>query len=195
MGGCVGRRWREKSLGHGAVSDRNAKRRRRGRVLSTARCKPERSARRFTASQGLLLMIPNMYKIAGELTPSCCFMSRRGRSPRMRFRFSAITAMSWLPRHRVGNALFGLSPGGDGLRADCASGHPRIAHSVSAFLRRVSHVARDFQNRGCTETMFAGDDRRGAHNRASRSRAVAGPPGDSRHGTESRTFIFRPAKP
>ena len=23
----------------------------------------------FTASQGLLLMIPNMYKIAGELTP------------------------------------------------------------------------------------------------------------------------------
>ena len=25
----------------------------------------------FTASQGLLLMIPNMYKIAGELTPFC----------------------------------------------------------------------------------------------------------------------------
>src|SRR5512138_716793 len=25
----------------------------------------------FTASQGLLLMIPNMYKIAGELTPMC----------------------------------------------------------------------------------------------------------------------------
>jgi pyruvate/2-oxoacid:ferredoxin oxidoreductase alpha subunit len=24
----------------------------------------------FTASQGLLLMIPNMYKIAGELTPT-----------------------------------------------------------------------------------------------------------------------------
>jgi pyruvate-ferredoxin/flavodoxin oxidoreductase len=29
----------------------------------------------FTASQGLLLMIPNMYKIAGELLPLCirCF--------------------------------------------------------------------------------------------------------------------------
>src|SRR4029450_6041502 len=25
----------------------------------------------FTASQGLLLMIPNMYRIAGELTPFC----------------------------------------------------------------------------------------------------------------------------
>jgi pyruvate-ferredoxin/flavodoxin oxidoreductase len=28
----------------------------------------------FTASQGLLLMIPNMYKIAGELTPGCSML-------------------------------------------------------------------------------------------------------------------------
>jgi len=45
----------------------------------------------FTASQGLLLMIPNMYKIAGELT-STVFTSRRGRWRRKRFRFSATTA-------------------------------------------------------------------------------------------------------
>src|SRR5213595_2654140 len=31
----------------------------------------------FTASQGLLLMIPNMYKIAGELTASCMHVSAR----------------------------------------------------------------------------------------------------------------------
>jgi pyruvate-ferredoxin/flavodoxin oxidoreductase len=31
----------------------------------------------FTASQGLLLMIPNMYKIAGELTPLCMHVSAR----------------------------------------------------------------------------------------------------------------------
>ncbi|MFU8847756.1 MAG: pyruvate:ferredoxin (flavodoxin) oxidoreductase [Opitutales bacterium] len=31
----------------------------------------------FTASQGLLLMIPNMYKIAGELTPFCLHVSAR----------------------------------------------------------------------------------------------------------------------
>jgi len=31
----------------------------------------------FTASQGLLLMIPNMYKIAGELTPFCMHVSAR----------------------------------------------------------------------------------------------------------------------
>ncbi|MEW8045647.1 MAG: pyruvate:ferredoxin (flavodoxin) oxidoreductase, partial [Candidatus Thiodiazotropha sp.] len=31
----------------------------------------------FTASQGLLLMIPNMYKIAGELTPTVLHVSAR----------------------------------------------------------------------------------------------------------------------
>src|SRR5919201_998925 len=31
----------------------------------------------FTASQGLLLMIPNMYKIAGELTAFCMHVSAR----------------------------------------------------------------------------------------------------------------------
>ena len=31
----------------------------------------------FTASQGLLLMIPNMYKIAGELTSACLLYTSR----------------------------------------------------------------------------------------------------------------------
>ncbi|HLA81083.1 MAG TPA: pyruvate:ferredoxin (flavodoxin) oxidoreductase, partial [Thermoleophilia bacterium] len=31
----------------------------------------------FTASQGLMLMIPNMYKIAGELTPTCWHVTAR----------------------------------------------------------------------------------------------------------------------
>ena len=48
----------------------------------------------FTASQGLLLMIPNMYKIAGELTPFAC-TSRRARSRRTRSRSSATTPTSW----------------------------------------------------------------------------------------------------
>jgi pyruvate-ferredoxin/flavodoxin oxidoreductase len=45
----------------------------------------------FTASQGLLLMIPNMYKIAGELTPFVRSTSRRARWPRTRCRSSATT--------------------------------------------------------------------------------------------------------
>jgi pyruvate-ferredoxin/flavodoxin oxidoreductase len=36
----------------------------------------------FTASQGLLLMIPNMYKIAGELTPWSCMYRRAPWPPR-----------------------------------------------------------------------------------------------------------------
>lgn len=35
----------------------------------------------FTASQGLLLMIPNMYKIAGELTPVVFHVAARARDP------------------------------------------------------------------------------------------------------------------
>ena len=44
----------------------------------------------FTASQGLLLMIPNMYKIAGELTRTAC-TCRRAPWPPTRCRSSATT--------------------------------------------------------------------------------------------------------
>src|SRR6266446_3857033 len=36
----------------------------------------------FTASQGLLLMIPNMYKIAGELTPAVLHVAARSLAAR-----------------------------------------------------------------------------------------------------------------
>ena len=45
----------------------------------------------FTASQGLLLMIPNMYKIAGELTAAVIHVAART-SPLMRYRYLAIIA-------------------------------------------------------------------------------------------------------
>ena len=45
----------------------------------------------FTASQGLLLMMPNMYKIAGELTPPSSTWLR-ARWPPRRFPSSATTA-------------------------------------------------------------------------------------------------------
>jgi pyruvate-ferredoxin/flavodoxin oxidoreductase len=47
----------------------------------------------FTASQGLLLMIPNMYKISGELLPGVFHVSARALPP-TRCPFSGITAMS-----------------------------------------------------------------------------------------------------
>ena len=48
----------------------------------------------FTASQGLLLMIPNMYKIAGELLPCVFHVSARALA-RSRCRSSATTRTSW----------------------------------------------------------------------------------------------------
>jgi pyruvate-ferredoxin/flavodoxin oxidoreductase len=50
----------------------------------------------FTASQGLLLMIPNMYKIAGELTPQS-FILPPAQLPVRAYPFLATTVMSWLP--------------------------------------------------------------------------------------------------
>ena len=60
---------RNNIFGARARGHRDAERGRRGR--GGARRPPgRRLATTFTASQGLLLMIPNMYKIAGELTPA-----------------------------------------------------------------------------------------------------------------------------
>ena len=46
----------------------------------------------FTASQGLLLMIPNMYKIAGELNPTVFHNHCPAQLHARDFLFSAITA-------------------------------------------------------------------------------------------------------
>ena len=65
----------------------------------------------FTASQGLLLMIPNMFKIAGELTPTVFHVSARSLA-------SASTIDLWRsfrcdghPLHRFCPAGFTLSAG------------------------------------------------------------------------------------
>lgn len=48
----------------------------------------------FTSSQGLLLMIPTLYKLAGQLTPLYC-MSPHERWQPMRCPFLAIILMLW----------------------------------------------------------------------------------------------------
>ena len=55
----------------------------------------------YTASQGLLLMIPNMYKIAGEQLP--CVFQRIGTSfgSTCTFTFSAIIRTLWLAVRQV----------------------------------------------------------------------------------------------
>ena len=101
----------------------------------------------FTSSQGLLLMIPNMYKIAGELTPTVFHIAARSLAAQALSIFGdhsdvmAARATGWamLCSASVQEA--------QDLALDRARGHARIAYSVFAFLRRVPHFARDRENR------------------------------------------------
>ena len=87
----------------------------------------------FTASQGLLLMIPNMYKIAGELTPTVIHVAARcaGHPRPVDFR---------RPQRRHGRAGNGLRPallefctGSGRFCADCPSERARVTHPLPAF--------------------------------------------------------------
>ena len=101
----------------------------------------------FTASQGLLLMIPNMYKIAGELTPFV--HARRGAHARDARAVDLRRSLrrDGLPADRLRDALLGQRAGGARLGGDRARGHARVARAVPALLRRLPHLARGRQDR------------------------------------------------
>jgi pyruvate-ferredoxin/flavodoxin oxidoreductase len=97
----------------------------------------------FTASQGLLLMIPNMYKIAGELTPAVIHVASRSiathalsifgdHSDVMAVRSTGFCAACF--KFRARSARYGT-------HRTCR--HARIAHTVSPLLRWVPDVARN----------------------------------------------------
>jgi pyruvate-ferredoxin/flavodoxin oxidoreductase len=81
----------------------------------------------FTASQGLLLMIPNMYKIAGELTSAVLHVAAR-----------ALAAQ--------GLSIFGdhsdVCPGGSRHGAGGAGRDACDTRPVCALFRRISDLAR-----------------------------------------------------
>ena len=88
----------------------------------------------FTASQGLLLMIPNMNKIAGELTPTAFHVSARTVGHPCALDFWRPLGCDVLPNHGIRNAVLELGPGSDGPGADRACGHARIPYPFPAFL-------------------------------------------------------------
>ena len=100
----------------------------------------------FTASQGLLLMIPNMFKIAGELLPTVFHVTARTVATHALSIFGdhgdvmACRSTGW------GMLGAGVGAGDDGFRADFAGGHAAVAPAVHPFLRRLPHVARGFQD-------------------------------------------------
>jgi hypothetical protein len=146
----------------------------------------------FTASQGLLLMIPNMFKIAGELTP--------GRHPRGRPHDRDPRAVDLRrpqrrdarPDHRLGDARRRLGPGGARLRPRGPRRHAPRARAVPALLRRLPHVARDQQDRGARGRRHPRADPRRGRPRLPQSGHDAGRAGRARHRPEPRRLLPGP---
>ena len=94
----------------------------------------------FTASQGLLLMIPNMYKMAGELSPAVFHVAARALAAQGLSIFGDHSDV--MATRATGFVLlgFGFSSGSAGYGADS----PRIgfagAPAVFAFLRWLPHL-------------------------------------------------------
>ena len=146
----------------------------------------------FTASQGLLLMIPNMYKIAGELTSAVIHVAARS---------IAAHALSIFGDHsdvyaarQTGFAMLcsnSVQEAHDlALVAHAATLRSRIP--VPALLRRLSHLARGLQDRAPRRCSPGCSGRRSRAARASRAGAVSGPAGAARHRTEPRCLLPGP---
>ena len=110
----------------------------------------------FTASQGLLLMIPNMFKIAGELTPAVIHVAART---------IATHALSIFGDHSdvmharaTGWAMLaaGLGPGGARLRARRPRRDAPGPGPVPPLLRRLPDLARDQQDRAARRMTTCG---------------------------------------
>ncbi len=95
----------------------------------------------FTASQGLLLMIPNMFKIAGELTPATMHVTARTLATHALSIFGDHSDVMACRSTGLGDALLQLRAGSGGHGAGGADRDARSAHSLHAFLRRLPHLA------------------------------------------------------
>ncbi len=87
----------------------------------------------FTSSQGLLLMLPNMYKIAGELTPCVIHVAARTLATHGLSIFGDHSDV--MSARMTGWAmLFVVRAGGAGLRPDLPRRHAEVTGAVHALL-------------------------------------------------------------
>ncbi len=146
----------------------------------------------FTASQGLLLMIPNMFKIAGELTPTVFHVTART---------VATHALSIFGDH--GDVMACRSTGWGMLSSASvqeAQDMALIAHGATLearvpfihFYDGFPHIARGQQDRAIDRGRREGDDRHGPDRRASQPRSFTGAAQAPRHGPESRRLFPGP---
>ena len=100
----------------------------------------------FTASQGLLLMLPNMFKIAGELTPTVIHVRRRPSLPTRASIFGDHSDV--MAARSTGFAMLASSSVQEAHdRARRSRRDAALACPVPALLRRVPHVARGEHDR------------------------------------------------
>ena len=100
----------------------------------------------FTASQGLLLMIPNMFKIAGELLPAVFHVTARTVATHALSIFGDHSDI--MAARSTGWAMLGAASVQETMdfAADCAGGGAAGGPSLRPFLRWLPHLARGGQN-------------------------------------------------
>ena len=97
----------------------------------------------YTASQGLLLMIPNMYKIAGENLPCVFHVSARTLASHALCIFG--DHQDVMSCRQTGFAM--LCEGSYGLGRCGTSFHAEGTRAVHQLLRRLPHLSRNPENR------------------------------------------------
>ena len=112
----------------------------------------------FTASQGLLLMIPNMYKIAGELTPFVLHVAARSLAAQALSIFGDHSDVMAARATGFALSLRGFGAGSPGFHSDRAHGDTPIAYPFLILLRRVSDIARNCQDRTARAGNYSSDD-------------------------------------
>ncbi len=147
----------------------------------------------FTASQGLLLMIPNMYKIAGELTPAVFHVAARSLATQALSIFGDHSDV--MAARATGFAMLcvELGAGGDGPGARRPGRDARVARPVPALLRRLPHLARGREDRAARRRRPARADRRRAR-RAPTARARSRPSTPCVRGTAQNPDVFFQAR-
>ncbi len=101
----------------------------------------------FTASQGLLLMIPTMYKVAGELTPTVFHIAARTIATHSLSIFGDHSDV--MACRQCGWAMLCANSVQEAhdMALIAHATTLAVAGAVSAFFRRISHVARGEQDR------------------------------------------------
>ena len=146
----------------------------------------------FTASQGLLLMLPNMYKIAGELTPAVFHVAARSLAAQGLSIFGDHSDV--MAARGTGFALLASDSVQEAhdLAVVAQAATLAVAGAVHPLLRRLPHLARAEHDRAALRRRPARAGLGGARARPPRPGALARPAVHPRHRPEPRHVLPEP---